>query len=167
MRKHKNPLDITLEERIRDRTFGDIANAMPTIVWTADADGYVDYFNRHFYKYTGLNAEQAEGWGWNIAIHPDDLEECLQRWSQALEKCEPYEVEYRLRSAEGSFRWFKGIGLPVKDASAKITKWFGTCTDIEVQKQAVRSLENRYATVISNLQQRIAELESKLARQNP
>lgn len=157
-------MEITLEERIRDRTFGDIANAMPTIVWTADPDGYTDYFNRHWYKYTGLNAEQSVGWGWNSVVHPDDREESLQRWSQAVEECEPYEVEYRLKCADGTFRWHKGNGLPVKDASGKIIKWFGICTDIEAQKQALRALENRYGTVIVNLQQRIAELEGRLAR---
>ena len=163
----KNALEITLEERIRDRTFSDIANAMPTIVWTADPDGYTDYFNRHWYKYTGLTAEQSIGWAWGGTIHPDDLANCLQRWSNAWEKGETYEIEYRLKSADGTFRWFKGIGLPVRDTSGNITKWFGICTDIEEQKQAVLSLEARYATIIGSLQQRIVELEGKLANSNP
>ncbi|MDQ3817919.1 MAG: PAS domain-containing protein [Acidobacteriota bacterium] len=61
-----------------------LADAMPQIVWTARPDGYVDYYNRRWFDYTGLTREKTEGWGWQPVLHPDDVERCLRRWARAI-----------------------------------------------------------------------------------
>jgi PAS domain S-box-containing protein len=113
-----------------------LAEAIPQIVWTTKPNGWVDYFNTRWYEYTGLNVGQSLGWGWQIIIHPDDREFCRLSWLQAVETGNTYEVEYRLRSHDGTYHWYLGRGLPVRDKDGQIVRWFGTCTDIEDQKRA-------------------------------
>ncbi|MEO5595547.1 MAG: diguanylate cyclase [Lysobacteraceae bacterium] len=115
-----------------------LANAMPQIVWTADADGWLDYYNDQWVAYTGMSVEQTQGWGWAPVLHPDDLQRCVEVWKNSVDTGEPYEIEYRFRRAsDGSYRWHLGRALPVRDSSGKILKWFGTCTDIQDQKDAI------------------------------
>ncbi len=113
-----------------------LADALPQLVWSAGPDGKTDYFNRRWYDYTGLSAAQALAATWGDLVHPEDASRAQQRWEQALVDSEPYEVEYRLRSADGPYRWFLVRGQPIADAEGRVTRWFGTCTDINDQKQA-------------------------------
>ena len=119
-----------------------LANVVPQIVWTANPDGWLDYYNVHWVAYTGMSIEQTQGWGWGPVLHPDDLQRCVEVWKRSLETGKPYEIEYRFRRAsDGSYRWHLGRALPVRDAEGKILKWFGTCTDIQDQKDAVDAVE--------------------------
>lgn len=114
-----------------------LAELIPQIVWTARPDGYLDYYNQRWYAYTGLTWEQTKGWGWELVIHPDDLQACLDRWSHAVATGGSYEIEYRFRrGADGSYRWHLGRALPIRDSAGQILRWFGTCTDIDDQKRA-------------------------------
>jgi PAS domain S-box-containing protein len=117
-----------------------LAEAMPQLVWTADATGQVDYFNRRWYDYTGATPVQAMGHGWANALHPDDREAIWEQWQAALQRGEPLELEYRLRGADGRYQWFLGRGLPYRDADGQVVKWFGTYTNIEGQKRAEERL---------------------------
>ena len=113
-----------------------LAEAIPQIVWTAQPDGYLDYYNQRWFDYTGMALEQTQGWGWQDVLHPDDLQQCLDRWNYAVETGETYEIEYRFkRASDGEYRWHLGRGLPVRDKDNRIIKWFGTCTDIDEQKR--------------------------------
>jgi diguanylate cyclase (GGDEF)-like protein/PAS domain S-box-containing protein len=115
-----------------------LANAMPQIVWTANPDGWLDFYNDQWVAYTGMSVEQTQGWGWGPVLHPDDLQRCVDVWKHSVDTGEPYEIEYRFRRAsDGSYRWHLGRALPVRDAKGKILKWFGTCTDIQGQKDAI------------------------------
>ena len=115
-----------------------LANAIPQIVWTANPDGWLDYYNDCWVAYTGMSVEQTQGWGWAPVLHPDDLQRCVDAWKHSVDTGEPYEIEYRFRRAsDGSYRWHLGRALPVRDAAGKIRKWFGTCTDIQDQKDAI------------------------------
>ncbi|MDM5182080.1 PAS domain S-box protein, partial [Massilia sp. DJPM01] len=121
-----------------------LANAVPQIVWTANPDGGLDYYNQHWIEYTGMSIEQTLGWGWEPVLHPDDLQNCVEVWTDAYTRGVPYEVEYRFkRASDGTYRWHLGRALPVRDLDGKIIKWFGTCTDIEDQKQAVVNIEKK------------------------
>ena len=119
-----------------------IAETVPHMVWTARADGYVDFFNRRCYEYTGLDAEAMSGWDWRSVIQPEDCERALAAWTRALQTGERFEVEYRLRRADGAFRWHQGTAVPLRDAEGHVTRWFGTCVDIELQVQGARMLES-------------------------
>lgn len=114
-----------------------LIEAMPQMVWTAWPDGYTDFFNQRWYDYTGMSVEQSLDWSWQLAIHPDDLQRCLARWTGAVQTGQTYEIEYRLRrGSDGAYRWHLGRALPLRDRSGAIVKWFGTCTDIDDQKRA-------------------------------
>ncbi|WP_206753810.1 PAS domain S-box protein [Leptolyngbya sp. FACHB-17] len=112
-----------------------LAEAIPQFIWITDAAGHNEYVNQRFCDYTGLTAEQMHGLNWLSIIHPDDLEMTHDRWLAAVNSGQFYEIEYRFRRHDGSYRWFLGQGIPLKDEQGRIRQWFGTCTDIEPQKQ--------------------------------
>jgi diguanylate cyclase (GGDEF)-like protein/PAS domain S-box-containing protein len=129
--------------REHEMYFQTLAEAVPEIIWTADPDGMDDFFNQKCFDYTGLRLEQLEGLGWQTIIHPDDLEGCASKWRNALQSGDPYDVEYRLRGKDGSYRWFLGRANPIRNPAGEIVKWFGSCTDIENQKQNQQVLEEQ------------------------
>src|SRR5947207_972014 len=89
-----------------------IAETIPHMVWTAHADGALDFFNQRCFDYTGLDRARLEGWAWKEVIHPDDWERCLAIWTRALQSGERYEIEYRLRRADGIYRWHHASAIP-------------------------------------------------------
>ncbi|MDQ3804403.1 MAG: PAS domain S-box protein, partial [Acidobacteriota bacterium] len=114
-----------------------LADAMPQIVWTARADGYIDYYNRRWYEYTGLSFEQTRGWGWQPVLHPDDVERALRSWATAVADGEVFQIEYRFRRAsDGQYRWHLGRAEPLRDAAGRVVKWFGAATDIHEKREA-------------------------------
>lgn len=116
-----------------------LAESIPQLVWTADAKGNRDYFNQNWCEYTGLTLEQSLGSGWLAALHSDDVEKASQAWSKAVVKGILYENEYRFqRAADASYRWQLVRGFPLKDEQGCVVKWFGTCTDINEQKQILQ-----------------------------
>jgi len=133
-------LEDIVKERTRELTvsreyFKFLADNIPVIVWTTHPDGYADYFNKQWYEYTGLGFEESKGWGSKQAIHPDDLEIKLQAWLESIANKTAFQVEYRIRRADGEYRWHLGKGEPLKDEAGNIIAWFGTSTDIERQKK--------------------------------
>ncbi|MDP5339095.1 MAG: ATP-binding protein [Nodularia sp. (in: cyanobacteria)] len=127
---------ILLVLRQSEERYRYLAESIPQLVWTADAEGNSDYFNSNWCEYTGLKMEHSVGYGWLTALHPDDVERAEQVWLNALSNGTLYETEYRFqRAADGCYRWHLGRGLPLKDEEGNVVKWFGTCTDIDEQKQ--------------------------------
>jgi len=149
--------------------FQTMAEAVPEIIWTADPDGTDDYFNQKCFDYTGLTLEELKGSGWTVIVHPDDLDLCAEKWKNALRTGDAYEVQYRLRAKDGSYRWFLGRANPIRSAEGEIVKWFGTCTDIESQKQSQQILEEQIlerTTQLADLNTRLQEemIEKDFAR---
>src|SRR5262249_33030756 len=99
----------------KERNLRTIINAIPTTAWTARPDGYCDFINQRWLDYAGMKADQAEGWGWATAIHPDDQQELVQSWRSCLASGEPIEAEGRIRSFDGSYRWFLFRANPIRD----------------------------------------------------
>jgi PAS domain S-box-containing protein len=118
-----------------ERRFEELANSMPQIVWSADPSGNIDYYNRRWYEFTGRPAGVSGDASWADVVHPDDQEECLARWHAATVSGDAYEFEYRLRAKAGSYHWFLRRALPVRDPAGAITRWFGTCTNIDTVKR--------------------------------
>jgi diguanylate cyclase (GGDEF)-like protein/PAS domain S-box-containing protein len=129
--------------REREQYFQTMAEAVPEIVWTADPKGDDDFFNQKCFDYTGLMFEQMRGSAWKEIIHPDDLKETASLWESALRTGEPYDVQYRLRGKDGSYRWFLCRANPIRNTAGAIVKWLGTCTDIESQKRSQQILEEQ------------------------
>lgn len=114
--------------------FQTLTDAMPQMVWSTLPDGHHDYYNARWYAFTGVAPGSTDGEGWAALFHPDDQPEAWRRWRHSLVTGEPYEVEYRLRRADGVYRWTLGRALPVRDSDGAILRWIGTCTDIHDQK---------------------------------
>jgi len=119
-------------------------DTIPALVWSANADGTAEFFNRHYLDFIGLSAEQASGWGWTAVVHPDDLRELSATWQRILASRAAGEAEARLRRRDGSYRWFLFRANPLRDEHGTIVKWYGINTDIEGRKQAEAELRRAY-----------------------
>jgi PAS domain S-box-containing protein len=133
------------EERLRM-----LSNYVPVFVWACRADGWCYSLNDRWYEYTGFKPEQALGVGWLDALHPEDREQALSKWAQAVARGDGYEMELRCRRHDGEYRWFIAKALPVKDAGGLITDWFGTSLDIHDRKSWEQSLAHLAAIVTSS-----------------
>src|SRR5262247_2319613 len=117
-----------------------IIDAIPTFAWCGLPDGSKEFFNQRWHDYTGLSPEEAHGWGWKVAIHPDDLEKLMDTWSVFVASGEPGEVEARIRRFDGQYRWFLFRAEPLRDEHGNVVNWYGTSTDIEDRKLAEEKL---------------------------
>jgi PAS domain S-box-containing protein len=158
-------LNRELEERVEERTqelrdseyqFRTLANSIPQLAWMANADGSIFWYNQRWFDYTGISAEDLEGFGWRQIIHPEHVgrvEAGLQKsWDQGA----LWEETFPLRSKDGSYGWFLTRAVPIFDLHGKIVRWFGTGTDITSQiaaQQEIRKLNTQ-------LEQRVTELET-------
>jgi|GEM_PF-211354 len=128
--------------RESELNFRTLANSMPQIVWTALPCGFIDYYNQRWTNYTGMTLEQAQGWGWEPVLHPDDLQKCIDTWCESLRTGNNHHIEYRFRrDSDGEYRWFLGRAIALRNDSGEIIKWFGSCTDIHDQKCAQQAAE--------------------------
>jgi PAS domain S-box-containing protein len=125
-----------------------VVDTIPTLAWSAGPDGSADFFNQRWLDYTGLSAEQALGSGWQVAIHPEDLPRILETYREALNSVKPFEVEGRFRRSDGEYRWFLFRGSPLLDRSGKVSKWYGTNTDLEERKRAEDALRASEASLL-------------------
>jgi PAS domain S-box-containing protein len=124
-----------------DLKFRTLADTMPQMVWSTLPDGFHDYYNARWYEFTGAPPGTTDGDGWNDVFHPDDQDRAWTIWRHSLDTGEPYNIEYRLRYFDGTYRWVLGRALPVRADDGTITRWFGTCTDIHEQKLAYEERE--------------------------
>jgi len=117
--------------RESEARFQAIANSIDQMVWATRPDGFHDFFNQRWYDYTGVPQGSTDGAGWAGIFHPDDQERAWGMWRHCLATGEPYHIEYRLRHRSGQYRWVLGRAQAVRDEAGRITRWFGTCTDIQ------------------------------------
>jgi PAS domain S-box-containing protein len=119
-----------------ENEFSRLVDALPGLAWTTLPDGRTDFINQRWYDYTGMSRDEAAGFGWHAAIHPDDRPHVLDHWGRFLASGEPGVAEGRLRRHDGVYRWFTLSAAPLVDASGRIVKWCGVNTDIDARKQA-------------------------------
>ena len=131
------------EIRASEEKFRTLANSMPQLAWMARADGFIHWYNQRWYEYTGTTPEQMAGWGWQTLHDPAMLPKVMANWTGAITAGRPFEMEFPLRGADGQFRMFLTRSQPLKDAAGKVTQWFGTNTDITVQKEAENKLRDQ------------------------
>lgn len=136
----------TLEAiRQSEEQFRIIADSVPQLVWTAHADGRVDYYNSRVRDYGGATRQPDGGWTWQPLVHPDDLAKTQQVWDAAVRGEREYVCEHRVRMADGTFRWHLSRARPIRDARTGVIKWFGTATDIDDAKRAQEQLRQTNA----------------------
>jgi PAS domain S-box-containing protein len=131
-------------------------DSMPQLVWTANADGSQPWFNRRWLEYSGLALDDILTHGWPHLVHPEDKLRTTTVWSQALANCKTFEAEYRVRCADGSYRWMLGQAVPRLDDGGKTIGWLGTLTDIDSLKQTNDLLEK--SLFMTQLAGRVARL---------
>lgn len=125
-----------------EHKFRHIAQALPQIIWIADAKGKIEFFNEQWYDYTKMSPDDASAESWSKAVHPQDRHRVWHLWNETIRTGQPYEVEYQLRNGEtGKYFWFLSRAVPIKDKTGTILQWFGTSTNIHEQKQAQQALE--------------------------
>jgi len=148
-------LDLTAQKQTeaqlatREAEFRAIIEFVPQMIWLTDPQGFHTFFNQRWIDYTGYDVERSKGTQmWNDLLHPDDRQRARDRWNHSLTTGNFYEIEYRFKAKNGSYRWFLGQAIPVKDEEGNIWQWFGSCTDIDEQKRVEATLrwsEERYA----------------------
>ncbi len=120
--------------------FRSLANSMPQVVWTAEPNGEVTYYNDQVLQFDGVQKLPDGNWLWEGMIHPDDLAPTAKAWEEAVRQGSLYEKEQRIKMKNGDYRWHLSRGLLQKNENGEILKWYGTATDIHEQKQTEEEL---------------------------
>jgi PAS domain S-box-containing protein len=150
------------EETLRENEeqFRTLADSIPAIVWMARPDGFIFWYNRRWYEYTGTTPVEMEGWGWQSVHDPETLPAVLERWRRSIDTGEPFEMVFPLRSWTGEFRPFLTRVVPIRDRDGRVARWFGTNIDITDQRAA----ENMLRRLNELLEQRVAaEVAQRMA----
>jgi PAS domain S-box-containing protein len=140
------------EVRESEARFRTLANSIPQLASMARADGFILWYNQRWYDYTGTTPEQMEGWGWQSVHDPALLPTVLSRWRDAIALAQPFEMEFPLRGADGTFRNFLTRVQPMKDSEGRLVQWFGTTTDVDELKRIEQSLRVTQARLESTLE---------------
>jgi PAS domain S-box-containing protein len=139
-------LQIALQEmQTLKEQFQLAVDTIPGLVWSALPDGYIDFLNQRWLEYTGLTLAEASGWGWQVAIHPEDVVALVDYWKLVLASGKPAESEARLRRFDGVYRWFSFHAVPLYDGTGKLTKWYGQTIDMDDRKRAGEQLRRSEA----------------------
>ena len=150
---------VKAENQVRssEATFRTLAQSIPNQVWAATADGNVNWYNDRVYEYAGVAPGQLDDTGWASIVHPDDVLNASQAWIAAVASGQTYEAEFRIRRADGAYRWHIVRALPIVDDRGVMLRWVGTNTDIEDQKSAADILLHMNEILEREVQQRTAE----------
>ncbi len=134
--------------------FDILAESVPQIIWSTDAEGVHDYFNRRWTEFTGIAPEAIEPTTWQDLVHPDDWLRVIETWRECLATGKTYDIDYRFRHRDGDYRWLWVLALPLRDADGRIVRWYGTASDIDAPKR----LEEQRELVSRELDHRIKNL---------
>lgn len=131
------------EERLaaNEERFRELADNIPTLCWSAHADGSIYWYNRRWYDYTGTTPSSQVGWGWRTVHHPEYEARVLDAWKQAIADGVEFEMIFPLRGKDGGYRRFLTRVVPIRDEVGTVLRWFGTNTDVEEQKLAEEALD--------------------------
>jgi PAS domain S-box-containing protein len=143
-----------------EKQFQTMINAIPQLAWIARADGTIFWYNQRWFDYTGTTLEQMEGWGWERLHDPDLLPKVIEGWKYSLENCQPFEMEFPLRAADGHYGWFLTRVFPLKDNAGIVVRWFGTNTDLSQKRAADEEIRELNTNLEERVLERTAELEA-------
>jgi PAS domain S-box-containing protein len=149
--------------RASERELKLIIDTIPALAWSARTDGSAEFFSQYYLDYMGVPAEQAAGWGWTAAVHPEDIGGLAATWQAILAAAAPGEAEARLRRHDGAYRWFLFRANPLRDQSGAIVKWYGVNTDIEDRKQA-EDAHRRAAGELARTSEALRDLQTSMSR---
>ena len=152
-----------LNQKIKESEtqFRQVAELMPQKIWTSDAEGNKDYFNKTLLDYAGYSFEELKGNGWQQIIHPEDWELNKMQWEEAISTGQDYETENRLLRKDGEYLWHLTRAVALKDEAGKIKMWVGSKTEIQEQKEQKKQLEISVEKRTQELRAANKELQNK------
>ncbi len=165
LRSHRKQLAVEREAERRETQLRVLADSIPAIAWSADAQGRFEYFNQQMVEFTG-DPDDEEG----KSFHPEDWPKATEAWQHSLRTGETYQIEHRLRRHDGEYRWMMSRAVPVRDEDGTIVRWFGTAVDIHdlyAASEAREIMANELSHRIKNIFAVIAGLISLSARTKP
>src|SRR5262249_11910871 len=121
--------------------FRTLADNMAQLAWMADESGWIFWYNRRWFNYTGTTLEEMQGGGWQKVHHPDHLNRVVEKFRRSIATGEVWEDTFPLRGKDGHFRWFLSRAIPIRDKAGRVLRWFGTNTDVTEQREAEESLK--------------------------
>ncbi len=153
--------------RESEERFRTLADNMSQLAWMADESGWIFWYNKRWFDYTGTTLEEMEGWGWREVHHPEHVDRVVEHVQRSWETGEPWEDTFPLRGRDGTYRWFLTRAVPIRDEEGRIVRWFGTNTDVTEQREAQEEvrllneeLEQRVSRRTAQLEEANKELES-------
>ena len=160
--------DLT-ERKRSEAQFQILADMMPAMCWMADAEGWIFWYNRRWYDYTGTTFEQMEGWGWQSVHDPATLSKVLEQWQDSIETGQPFEMTFPLRGVDGVFRPFLTRVTPLRGADGRIFRWLGINTDVTEERKASELREQFMAVLGHDLRNPLSAIEAglRLLRRTP
>ena len=146
-----------------------LADNISQLAWMADETGWIFWYNKRWYDYTGTTLEQMQGWGWKAVHHPDHIDRVVEKLQRSWDTGEAWEDTFPLRCSQGEYRWYLSRALPIRDRDGVIVRWFGTNTDVTAQLEAEQELrmadrkkDEFLATLAHELRNPLAPLRSGL-----
>src|ERR1700691_2511521 len=158
-RKAELLLHLNMELVGKNRELDAIVHTAPDIIFSRRADGSRDYTSDRFYDYTGAPSGSANGFGWLDYLHVEDKKQAMDHWMTCVESGANYELEYRIRSKDGAYRWFRARAVPIRNDDGKIVKWYGTCSDIHDSKLLEQSIRDSATELENMVDRRTNELQ--------
>jgi len=159
---HPTGVDVTDIKRTQEN-YKTLADNMSQFAWMTDSSGWVLWYNRRWFDYTGTTLEQVQGWGWKKVLHPDHIERVIEKLKRCLASGEVWEDTFPLRGKDGEYRWFLSRAVPIQESTHRITRWFGTNTDITELRNAQEALRLSKEFTEEQVRARTRELELRTA----
>src|SRR5262249_20514834 len=158
---------VQAQEALREseQRFRNVSDTAPVMIWVVDTNKLCTYFNQQGLDFTGLTMEQALGYGWTDTVHPDDYDRILEIYTSSFDAPQPFRMEYRMRHADGSFRWIIDSGRPRFSPAGKFLGYIGSCVDIterREQEEALRVAHEEVSRLKKQLQQENIYLKEKI-----
>jgi PAS domain S-box-containing protein len=144
--------------RESEERFRTMASVAPVMIWMSGLDKHCNYFNQRWLEFTGRTLEQEIGNGWAEGVHPDDLPRCLKIYTESFDQRQTFEMDYRLRRADGEFRWISDHGVPRFTPDGTFLGYIGSCIDITERREAEEVIRRSRDELETRVQQRTAQL---------
>ena len=144
----------------RERWYRTLSESLPHLIWTCQSDGPCDYLSPQWVAYTGIPESEQLGYRWLEQLHPDDRERVITEWTSVAAQGDSFDIEFRIRRADGIFRWFRTRAIPLRDNDGLVIKWFGSNTDVDDSRRGEQEIRALNAGLEARVAQRTVALEA-------